>query len=604
LNRTYPSGTWETIVASAANTGSYAWTVTSPTTTVARVRITSVSVPAISDVSDNNFAIAAPFVTVTSPNGGEIWYTGESHPITWTAAGFVGNVIIELNRTYPSGVWETIIASTANSGTYSWTVTAPGTSLARVRVSSVNNTGINDVSDANFTITVTAITVTSPNGGEQWTVGSSQNILWNSVGVSGTVNIELNRVYPTGAWEMLFAGAANSGSQPWTVTSPITAQARVRITSVLSPTVSDVSDNNFVISGPPPVLFHDALHDFAPGTGTARAIAYNSQLLTITSVVMYYRPVGGNTFTQLPLTATGNPNEYSVSLASLPVGSYEYYVQATDNVSLITRVPAGAPTTLYTFTVGPLCSTELSYDDGSAEMFNYPGADSVDIQFAVKFGPVTTPFALCGARFAASRSIPDSIHTPVQFNVYLADGSGGLPGTLVASYMKGSVGNVVGGLPAGTNWAQVIFRDPSGNPLIINSSQFYLSVANVQAGQIEAFGRDTTGVNAHRSYVYDPCHSQWFSEDQPDSLITHPGNRLIRAQGFALLPPTVVINRVANNITLFWTNTTAPGYKVYTAPSAGGPFNFYQATTDTFLTVSSSDSSTLRAFYQVQSTTP
>jgi hypothetical protein len=319
---------------------------------------------------------------------------------------------------------------------------------------------------------------------------------------------------------------------------------------------------------------------------------------------MYYRLVGAVSFTQLGLPFAASPNVYSTSLASLSIGSYEYYVEAVDNVSIATRLPAAAPASLYTFTVGSVCPVELSYDDGSAEMFNYPGADSLDIQWAVKFGPVSPPFALCGARFAASRSLPDTNHTPVRVAVYLADGVGGLPGTLLSSSMKGSVGNVLGGLPLGTNWAQVIFRDATGNPLMINSSNFYVAVSNVQAGQIEAFGRDTSSTNNHHSYVYDPCQSQWFSEDAADSLVTHPGNRLIRAEGFSMQPLTLTINRVGNDIRLFWNSAGAPTYKVYTAAVSTGPFSFVQSVPDTFATVSSADSVTTRMFYLVQSATP
>ncbi len=606
LNRAYSGGTWETIIASTGNAGTYPWTVTSPVSAaLARIRVSSVVTPTITDVSDANFTIAAPFVTVSSPNGLETWYTGESHPVIWTSGGFAGNVKIEINRTYSTGAWETIIASTGNTGSYAWTVTGPASTQARIRVSSVNTPATNDVSDNNFTVAVPSITVTAPNGGEFWSIGSVQSLLWTSAGVSGNVNIELNRTYPSGTWQMLAANSTNDGFESWTVTGPTTLQARLRVTSVAAPSVSDVSDNNFTIAGPPPVLLHDALADFAPGTGTVTAIAYSTQLLSVTSVTMYYRPAGGTTFTSLALTTTGHPNEYAASLAALTVGSYEYYVQATDNVSQVTRVPSGAPATLYTFTVGGLCASELSYDDGSAEMFNYPGADSVDIQFAVKFGPVATPFALCGARFAASRSLPDSIHTPVRVAVYLADGPGGLPGTLVTSAPKGSVGDVIGGLPLGTNWARVIFRDGSGNPPVINASQFYIAVSNIQHAQIEAFGRDTNGTNNHHSYVFDPCQNQWFSEDAVDSLVTHPGNRLIRAQGFGLLPPTVTINRVGSDIKLFWSSTGAPLYSVYNSANPSGPYGFLAATTDSSLTVSAADSlSTLKQFYQVQSATP
>jgi thermitase len=607
INRTYPGGAWETIIASTANNGTYAWTVTAPATSTARIRISSVSVPAINDVSGAEFNIVVSFAMVLSPNGGEIWYVGDSHLITWTSGGFTGNVKIELNRSYSGGAWEVLFASTANDGSEPWTVTGTSTSsLCRIRVTSVNLPSISDVSDANFTVAMPTITVLTPNGGEIWSINFGQNITWVNTGLSGNVNIELNRTYPSGGWELLFSNTPNDSIQEWVATGPTTTQARIRITSVNNPLVTDVSDNNFTIQGMPPVLLHDPLDDFTPGSGTITAISYSSALLSIQSVHMYYRLVGATPFLSLNLSATGNPNEYAASLASLAAGSYEYYVESTDNVSLTSRVPAGAPASLYTFTVGVLTPSELSYDDGSAEWFNYPGADSVAIQWAVKFGPVAPPFALFGARFAVSRSLPDTVHTPVSVKIYLADGAGGLPGTLVASYVKGSIGNDVGGVPLGTNWAHAIFSSPSGIPLQINSSEFYVAVSNIQYGKIEAFGRDTNGANNHHSYFYDPCRESWFSEDDVASdTLAHPGNRLIRVEGYGLIPPTVVINCDGTNVKLYWSNVGAPAYNVYSSATVGGPFTFVQSTTDTFLTVSAAnDLSVLRQFYQVKSATP
>ena len=76
----------------------------------------------------------------------------------------------------------------------------------------------------------------------------------------------------------------------------------------------------------------------------------------------------------------------------------------------------------------------MAYDDGSAEWFNWsPGDAGAASAWAVQFGPVDTPFVLCGARFAVSRIWPDAAHTPVRVSVYAADGPGGLPGTLLKS---------------------------------------------------------------------------------------------------------------------------------------------------------------------------
>ncbi len=62
-----------------------------------------------------------PTLSVTSPNGGESWTAGSVHNITWTTTGTVANVKIEVSTDGGSN-YTTIVASTANTGSYSWTV--------------------------------------------------------------------------------------------------------------------------------------------------------------------------------------------------------------------------------------------------------------------------------------------------------------------------------------------------------------------------------------------------------------------------------------------------------------------------------------------------
>ena len=58
---------------------------------------------------------------ITNPNGGEAWRRGESRPITWTASGITGTLMIELMQgTTLLGVIASDIAPAP--GSYTWTV--------------------------------------------------------------------------------------------------------------------------------------------------------------------------------------------------------------------------------------------------------------------------------------------------------------------------------------------------------------------------------------------------------------------------------------------------------------------------------------------------
>ena len=84
----------QTLSSSTENDGTYSWTIPTTLTTGTdyRVRITSTTNTAVTDVSNNYFTIttSTPSITVTSPDGGETWNKGTSYPITWSSTGSLG----------------------------------------------------------------------------------------------------------------------------------------------------------------------------------------------------------------------------------------------------------------------------------------------------------------------------------------------------------------------------------------------------------------------------------------------------------------------------------------------------------------------------------
>ncbi len=106
-----------------------------------------------------------------------------------------------------------------------------------------------DSASRQFTWTVRrpTLTITSPNGGEEWSIGQRATVTWESAGVTGLLKIELSRNGGT-SWQVLSTGAPNIGTFAWTVTgTQMTSQALVRVTSLQNRSVVDVSDHTFSI---------------------------------------------------------------------------------------------------------------------------------------------------------------------------------------------------------------------------------------------------------------------------------------------------------------------------------------------------------------------
>lgn len=141
-----------TIASNTPNDGSHAVTVPNVATSAARVKVEAAD-HLFFDVSNVNFTIVPQTATVTVfiPNGGELWPIGSTQNIQWTSSGFSGNVRIELSRNGGTS-YEILVGSTASDGSEPWMVTSPTTTNALMKISSVSDPSVFDVSDGSFII--------------------------------------------------------------------------------------------------------------------------------------------------------------------------------------------------------------------------------------------------------------------------------------------------------------------------------------------------------------------------------------------------------------------------------------------------------------------
>jgi archaellum component FlaF (FlaF/FlaG flagellin family) len=186
-----------------------------------------------------------PAITVTAPDGGEAWIVGSSRTVMWTSTGTVGNVDIDLSTDGGSN-WTSLISNTSNDGIEIVTVPSSPSTSCRIRVKEAATGSPSDISDANFTILLPSITVTSPNGGEYWVMGSSHAITWTSAGVSGTVIIDL---YKGGSYYSHIDDIpAVAGTCSWSISSMQISGDDYKV-RIHQGSIGDYSDGNFAIEG-------------------------------------------------------------------------------------------------------------------------------------------------------------------------------------------------------------------------------------------------------------------------------------------------------------------------------------------------------------------
>jgi outer membrane protein assembly factor BamB len=126
------------------DSSTWTWTPTAIHSNTCRIKaqILNGSSTVISeDISDSCFTIQT-YPTLTSPNGGEVWAGGSTHPITWTTVG-AGHESFRLMFT-TTGVWDTVSYSLSSDHPYvinydhTWEISHPGAPKMKIHFSSIN----------------------------------------------------------------------------------------------------------------------------------------------------------------------------------------------------------------------------------------------------------------------------------------------------------------------------------------------------------------------------------------------------------------------------------------------------------------------------------
>ncbi|MEJ2196146.1 MAG: Ser-Thr-rich GPI-anchored membrane family protein [Ignavibacteriaceae bacterium] len=240
----------QTVANSTTSNGLYQWNITESIVSGSdyKIKISSVDYPELFDMSNNSFSILAGSITVNSPNGGNSLLAGEQYTISWSD-NITGEVIIEL---YKNGVlhpvYPLISGPTPSDGSKSWDIPfdIETDTNYKIKITSVDNESIFDYSDNNFTIEGFSITVTSPNGGENWFASSNESITWNS---NLTSNVEI-QLFKGGEFHSIINGStSNDGNYSWSISSSLTTDSdyKIKIASVKDADIFDFSDFEFTI---------------------------------------------------------------------------------------------------------------------------------------------------------------------------------------------------------------------------------------------------------------------------------------------------------------------------------------------------------------------
>ncbi len=251
---------------------SYDWTVPAALSSNCIIRITDNN-SALTSQNQNPFNIVNASIILLTPNGGEIFNSNADTIIAWNG-NLVSN-LVKLEYSINNGTsWNLIANNIPNANYYQWLVPNTPSSNCRVRISDAQFPAVTDQSNTAFTITppTPTISLLSPNGSEQWSIGTNQTILWNSNNIA---NVKIEFSTDSGVtWNILNPLVqANLGSYTWLVNALPSTNALIKVSDAANTAVNDVSNNVFEFFTP--TSFIDLLY---PNGGEQIAAGINTDI--------------------------------------------------------------------------------------------------------------------------------------------------------------------------------------------------------------------------------------------------------------------------------------------------------------------------------------
>jgi hypothetical protein len=385
--------TWNPICSFAGPASSCSFTPTA-ITVQGRIRLrvqdTALTTPnETTDLSNLTFKVTAPAVTLTRPTAsGLVWKAGTVQSIAWSHALGAGSLMnIELSRDN-GGNWAPIATNVVNAatvGTYNWTVTAPLTTQARIRVSWAGNPAVSSTNPWPIAIT-SRVQVTAPNTAIAVRVGSTLNVIWtHNYGSGRFFDVRLDRNGDQVCEELLAAGVPGTGTggtYSWVVSGPSSATSRVCVTNTADAYGTDISDVPFRI------------------TRVTVAAVGTSQSHTVKAIKWTHDYGAGHTF-EISLDRDGDQVCEEVLASGVAgtatAGTYNWSVtgpsgsatracvrESADSVAglsaafTINRITVTAPNTAVSWTIGTPQTIAWTHDYGVAPIVAHTYAIGID----------------------------------------------------------------------------------------------------------------------------------------------------------------------------------------------------------------------------------
>ncbi|MDR3610052.1 MAG: T9SS type A sorting domain-containing protein [Ignavibacteriaceae bacterium] len=432
----------------------------------------------IKNLSGPLFQGSGSSIKLLYPNGGESWNVGSIDTIKWEPAN-VTNAKIEYSTDNGSS-WSTIIASTpASSGSYAWTVPNNLSTQCKVRISDTSDPSKYSINSNVFTIWAgSTISITSPNGGENWKIGQIDTVKWTSVNVSNA-KIEYSTDNGTNWATVVESTPAPSGNYAWTVPNVLSSKCKLRISNVDNASVFTVSANVFTIWVASTISLSSPKGGEYWKVGDVDTIKWNSTNLTNAKIEY----------------STDNGTDWNIVIASTPasIGSYNWTIPYTASSVCRVRITDLADSSNYNmsldvftiYTGNPTFNFNMINDSWDSHMVYevdlvMQSTDAAPIELAnFGMGLTINDNALNGGTVTASwvpgsSQLTNTNQIPYSFNTLTISGTGSNALRVI---------KIVGTAPSGAGNGSMISNVPPGTRIgrlrLTNTADWIITPPNV-----------------------------------------------------------------------------------------------------------------------------
>lgn len=287
-----------------------------------------------------DFQIAAadfiPFIDVQFPNGGEKLVVDETYFINWYSEGVD---YVDIEYSINNGTNWNVIATNVYALNFSqyWLVPNTISSQCLIRITETGNPSLQDLSNTTFEIVYPYIELTTPNGGEIYTVNQYTDIEWDSYGNIPTIlSLEISLNGGT-SWTNIQSGFSNFNNLSVNMPATPSNNCLIRITGLSSYGTTTVTSAQVfsILTYEPEITIHtpylNAQYDIRQGvliTWEADPIINTVDIQTDGLPGLVLNDDDTETMTD---TERGGP--YWSTIASNVPANSGYYYWATDGIT-------------------------------------------------------------------------------------------------------------------------------------------------------------------------------------------------------------------------------------------------------------------------------